>query len=131
MHQKLQWNTSIYACSTSLGSSFKLTTNRLKGILSKTLSVTSFHSSFLILYSIFKLYIYFFLFIKLPHIQAIQEYKQDDTEIGNGHAQVFQEWLILHHTRHYIPQHGNIYQLTNSVCLIKTSGSLIYYNFAT
>lgn len=75
----------------SLGSSFKLTTNRLKGILSKTLSITSFHSSFLILYSIFKLYIYFFLFIKLPHIQAIQEYKQDDTEIGNGHAQVFQE----------------------------------------
>lgn len=90
----------------------------------------SFYTLFLILYSIFKLYIYFFLFIKLPHIQAIQEYKQDDRD-RQGHAQVFQEGRILHHTRHYIPPHGDIYQLTNSVCLIKTSGSLIYYNFAT
>lgn len=92
------------------------------------MSITRFHSLFLILYSIFKFYIYFFFFIKL---QAIQEYKQGDTEKGNGHAQVFQEGLSLHQARHYILQHGNIYQLTNSVCLIKTSASLIYDNFAT
>lgn len=35
-------------------------------------------------------------------MQAIQDYKQGDTEIGNGHTQVFQEWLILPQAWHYI-----------------------------
>lgn len=58
-YQKLQWNTSIYACCSSIGSSFKLAYQKLIEILSKTLSIKSFHSLFLIPYSIFKFYIFF------------------------------------------------------------------------
>ena len=120
--QKLQWNTSIYACCTSTGSSLQLACWQVKGI---TLQTTEYEvMSFTISDPIFSFRcLYFFLYIKLQHKQAIQERNQGGTETGHGHTQVFQDGLSLHRVWHSILQHRDVYPLTN--CLLITHTLLL------